>query len=50
MNSNTNSYSNTPIMNSNTNSYSNTPIVPLSTIIANQSYADGWICPEYDIL
>jgi hypothetical protein len=38
-------------MNSNTNSYTNfTPIVPLSTVIANQSYAGGWICPEYDIL
>lgn len=33
-------------MNSNTNSYSNTPIVPLSTVIANQSYAGGWICPD----
>jgi hypothetical protein len=34
-------------MDSNTNSYTNfTPIVPLSTVIAHQSYADGWICPD----
>jgi len=34
-------------MDSNSNSYTNfTPIVPLSTVIASQSYADGWICPD----
>jgi hypothetical protein len=29
------------------NSYTNSiPTVRLSTVIASQSYADGWICPD----
>ena len=33
-------------MNYNTNSYTNMPIISLEEVIAHQSYAGGWICPD----
>ena len=44
MNSNTNSYTNPPIVP--LNSYTNPPTVSLEEVIAHQSYAGGWICSD----
>jgi hypothetical protein len=33
-------------MNSNSNSYTNQNFITVGEVLANQSYADGWICPD----